>query len=60
MRTLLDVSIEAARQKDNMRVADEQKIDQVLDELGRYKTDIAALQETKWFWMCIESGRELC
>ena len=40
---------ETARQGDDMQVVDEQKIDQVVDELGRYKTDIAALQETKWF-----------
>ena len=48
VRTLQDVEgpIETARQGDNMQVVDEQKIDQVVDELGR---DIAALQETKWF-----------
>ena len=51
VRTLRDVEgpIETARQGDNMQVVDERKIDQVVDELGRYKTDIAALQETKWF-----------
>lgn len=38
MRILLDVDglIETARQGDNLQVADEQKIDQVVDELGRY------------------------
>lgn len=35
--------------RDDMQVVDERKIDQVVDELGRYKIDIAALQETKWF-----------
>ena len=51
VRTLQDVEepIETARQGDDMQVVDERKIDQVVDELGRYKTDIAALQETKWF-----------
>ena len=51
VRTLLDVEgpIETARQGDDMQVVDERKIDQVVDELGRYKVDIAALQETKWF-----------
>ena len=51
VRTLRDVEgpIETARQGDDMQVVDERKIDQVVDELGRYKTDIAALQETKWF-----------
>ena len=51
MRTLRDVEgpIETARQGDDMQVVDEWKIDQVVDELGRYKTDIAALQETKWY-----------
>ena len=50
VRTLLDVEgpIETARQGDDIQVV-EWKIDQVVDELGRYKVDIAALQETKWF-----------
>ena len=52
VRTLLDVEgpIETARQRDDTQVSDEQKIDQAVDKLGRYNTDIAALQETKWFW----------
>ncbi len=52
VRTLLDVdgSLETARHGDDLHeVADERKIDQVVDELGRYKVDIATLQETKWF-----------
>ena len=51
VRPLLDVEgpIETARQGDDMQVVDERKIDQVVDELDRYKIDIAALQETKWF-----------
>jgi len=28
---------------------DERKIDQAINEVGRYKIDVAALQETKWF-----------
>ena len=52
VRTLLDVDgpIETARQgADDMQVVDERKIDQVVNELGKYKVDVAALQETKWF-----------
>ena len=51
VRTLLDVdgSIETGRQRDDIQVVDERKIDQVVDVLGRYKVDVAALQETKWF-----------
>ena len=30
-------------------VVDERKIDQVVDELGRYEVDVAALQDMKWF-----------
>ena len=30
-------------------VVDERKVDQVVGELNRYKVDVAALQETKWF-----------
>ena len=50
VRTLLDVdgSIETGRQGDDNQVTDE-RIDQVIDVLGRYKVDVAALQETKWF-----------
>ena len=62
VRTLLDVEgpIETARQGDDMQLVDEQKIDQVADELGRYKIDMAALQGTKWFGkLCIELGRVL-
>ncbi len=42
-------SIETARQGREVSVADERKIDQVVSELCRYKIDVAALQETKWF-----------
>ena len=55
MRTLLDIcSIETARKGvGDAEVVDERKIDQVVDhvvgELNRYKVDVAALQETKWF-----------
>jgi len=30
-------------------IADERKIDQVVNKLGRYKVDVAVLQKTKWF-----------
>ena len=51
VRTLLDVDepIEIARQRVDLEVVDERKIDQVVTVLGRYKVDVAALQETKWF-----------
>ena len=52
VRSLLDVegSVETARQANDLHVVtDERKIDQVISELGRYKIDVAALQETKWF-----------
>ena len=52
VRTLLDVDrpLETARHGEDMHaVVDERKIDQVVDELGRYEVDVAALQETKWF-----------
>ena len=51
MRTLLDVDgpIETARHRVDLEVVDERKIDQVVAVLGRYKVDMAALQETKWF-----------
>ena len=46
----MDGSLETARHRGDLHeVADERKIDQVVDELGRYEVDIAALQETKWF-----------
>ena len=50
--TLLDIdgSIETARKGVvDADVVDERKIDQVVGELNRYKVDVAALQETKWF-----------
>lgn len=51
VRTLLDAEglIETARQGREVEVADERKIDQVVGEMCRYKIDVAALQETKWF-----------
>ena len=52
VRTLLDMegSVETAKQSyDTGLVADERKIDQVVDELKRYRVCVAALQETKWF-----------
>ena len=45
----VDGPIETVRQGDDNQVANERKIDQVVDVLGRYKVDVAALQETKWF-----------
>ena len=45
----VDGPIETGRQGDDNQVADKRKIDQVVDVLGRYKVDVAALQETKWF-----------
>ena len=44
-----DRSIETGRLGDDKQVAAERKIGQVVDVLGRYKVDVAALQETKWF-----------
>ena len=52
VRTLLDVDgpIETARKGAvDLKGVDERKIDQVVNELGKYKVDVAALQETKWF-----------
>lgn len=63
VRTLLDVDglIETGRQGDDMQVADEWKIDQVVDVLGRYRVYVAALQETKWFGRTsIELGSMSC
>ena len=57
VRTLLDVegSVETAKQGNDVGlVADERKIDQVMNELKRYRVKVAALQETKWF------GKEVC
>ena len=53
LRTLLDVDgpVEMARQGAGyLQVVDERKTDQVVREIERYKVDVAALQETKWFW----------
>ena len=52
VRTLLDVDgpIETARKVAvDLKGVDERKIDQVVNELGRYKVDVAELKETKWF-----------
>ena len=51
VRMLLDMEgpIETARQRGEMDVVDERKIDQVVAELDRYKVVVAALQETQWF-----------
>ena len=51
VRTLLDAegSIETARQGREVEVVDERKIDQVVGGMCRYKIDVEALQETKWF-----------
>jgi len=42
----LDGPIETARCYYDLTVMDERKIDQVINELGRYKIEVAALQET--------------
>ena len=49
VRTLLDADKpnETGRYGDDNQVADERKIGQVVDVLGGYKVDVAALQETK-------------
>ncbi len=52
VRTLLDVDgrIETARKGvDDAEVVDEMKVDQVVGELSKYRVEIAAVQETKWF-----------
>ena len=52
VRTLLDIdgSIDTARKGvGDAEVVDERKIYQVVEELNRYKVDVAALPETKWF-----------
>ena len=57
----VDGPFETGRQDDDNQVADKRKIDQVVDVLGRYKVDVAALQETKWFGRTsIELGSLLC
>ena len=60
--TLLDIcSIETARKGvGDAEVVDERKIDQVVGELNRYKIDVAALQETKWFGSGVRLGRVWC
>ncbi len=52
VRTLLDVDgrIETARKGvDDAEVVDERKVDQVVGELSKYRVEVAAVQETKWF-----------
>ena len=52
MRILLDVDgpTETARQDAvDLEGVDKLKIDQVVSELGKYKVDVAVLQEAKWF-----------
>ena len=51
VRTLLEVDgpLEIAQQRGEAGVAHETKFDQVVAELGRYKVDVARLQEMKWF-----------
>ena len=60
IRTLLDVEgpIETARQRGEMDVVDERKIDQVVYELDRYKVVVATLQETWWFGNGVYKVRE--
>ena len=51
VRTLLDVegSLETARSRAEIGIAEDRRIDQVVGELGRYGVVVAGLQETKWF-----------
>ena len=51
VRSLVDVEgpVQTARQRKEVANAEERRIDQVVSELNRYKIDVAALQETKWF-----------
>ena len=51
VRTFLDLDglIEVARRTDDIAVVDERKVDQVVNKLNRYRIDVAALQETRWF-----------
>ena len=45
----MECPIETVRQRGEMDVVDERKIDQVVAELDRYRVVMAALQETRWF-----------
>ena len=46
----MDGPIETARQGAvDLEGVDKLKIDQVVSELGKYKVDVAVLQEAKWF-----------
>ena len=51
VRSLVDVEgpVQTARQRKEEANAEERRIDQVVSERNRYKIDVAALQETKWF-----------
>ena len=51
VRSLVDGegSVQTARQRKEEANAEKRRIDQVVSELNRYKIDVAALQETKWF-----------
>ena len=51
VRSLVDVEgpVQTARQRKEVANAEERRIDQAVSELNRYKIDVAALQETKWF-----------
>jgi len=51
-RTLLDVDgkTETARKGvDDAEVVDKRKVDQVVGELSKYRVEVTAVQETKWF-----------
>ena len=51
VRSLIDKegSVRTANDKCERQIPDERRIDQVVNELGRYGVMVAALQETKWF-----------
>ena len=51
VRSLLDCEgpVETARQCSEASQFDDRRIDQVVNELERYRISVAALQETKWF-----------
>ena len=51
VRSLIDKegSFRTANDKCERQISDERRIDQVVNELGRYGMMVAALQETKWF-----------
>ena len=55
VRTLLDVDgpVETAKLNSGVSVMDERKIDEVVNELDRYRVVVGALQEIRWF------GREV-